>query len=511
MRRLHLALAILVLMLLDALFAVYVFNYTTEVLDPQVQEVAGITVLDRRSSGLMAIGKEDGWIITSYSSYKNDAPITSLLMADDGLMVAFADAENRVHLYFSGTGLILWTRSFDSPVKVVDMWVRPGPFFLEPTYILVSYEGGFSLVRGPTGTTAWSYHSDESFVMRSTETGKILVGSGSRVSFFYLGSPEPYRWVSVDGPVDDVLSDAGGRFFLLLTEGEAVLYDGIYGDVLWRRGIEGPTQAALSWDGGKTFLISQSRLEIISKSGDLLSSLEVGSGQLLAPSASSYYFMLREDRIEAYYDGRPAPVWTADIGSPYTAYSTPGGTLILAWTSDRFFLLDNTNPSVASRAWLGIFGTAIVVQVFLPLLFLLSTYPLPNVGDLVASLLIGFLAGAGALFSGTLESFLELGVEGAFVAVLAASAVAALAGRRSGSPFSGLAIGLVIGVVGFLVASLLVAFYRYAFDILSTFPVVEAAIRSATLGWLLGLFGGFLGGLSAYLLPDFLRSVFGRS
>ncbi len=459
----------------------------------------------------MTIGTEGGGIVNPYAGYQNDAPITSLLSTDDGLMVAFADSMNRVHLYFSGGGILIWTKPFDGPVQIVDMWTREGPLFSDPTYVLVRYEGGFSLLRGSDGETAWSYVSDEPFVMRSTETGKIIVGSGSRVNFFWLGGAEPYRGVSVEGPVEDILTDANGLTLLLLRPGEAIFYDGITGEVHWRRSIDASTQAALSWDGERSFLLSNGRLVIISKSGQQILSQDVGEGQLLAPSASSYYFMLRHDRIDAYRGGRPAPVWRASVVSPYEVYVTPGGATINTWTSDRLFVLDNTNPSVASRPWLGIFGTVIIVQVLLTSLLLMTNYPLPNLGDLVTSILIGLSVGVISLITGILVGFVSLGLVGAFVAALAATTAAALSGRRAGSTLAGVTIGLVVGVVGFLTASLLIAFYRYAFDILPTFPAVQVTIRSLTLGWLLGMTGGFLGGLSAHLLPRFLRSAFSRT
>jgi hypothetical protein len=511
MRRLNLTLIVLTIVAVDALFAVYVFNHTTEVLQPRVGDAPGITAMDRTSGGLITFGTEDGWILNFFSNYKNDAPITSLLMTDDGLMVAFADAANRVHLYFTGTGLLLWTRSFDSPVEVVDMWVRQGPFFLEPIYILVSYEGGFSLLYGPDGSISWSYSSDSPFVMRSTEIGKILVGSGSRVSYFFLGAADPYRWVGVEGPVVDLHTTADGNIFLLLTEEEAILYDGILGEVLWRRGIDVPVQATLSWDGQKSFLLHAGRLEVISKSGESIFSVDVGEGRLLAPSASSYYFMLREDRIDAYYDGRPAPIWTAAIGSPYEVYTTPGGTLIFAWTADSLYLLDNTRPPVASRAWVGIFGTLIVAEILVPLLLLLASYAPPSVGELLTSLSMGSLVGITAYLAGTFQLFVELGETGAFVAALFAASIAALLGRRSGSPIPGMTVGLVAGVISFLAASLVVAFYRYVFGFLQLFPAVETTIRSLTLGWLLGLVGGLLGGLWAYLMPDIIPRVIRRT
>ena len=510
MRGGRLALVVVFLVVLDVLLAVYVFSYTTEALEPRVQEQAGITVIYAVSGNLMTIGREDGWIINPFGSYQNDAPITSLLMTDDGLIVAFADAESRVHLLFSGGGVLLWSHSFDGPVEVVEMWARQGPLFLEPTYILVSYEGGLSLLNGASGTTAWSYRLDGLSVIRTTETGKILVASGSRVNFFWLGSGEPYRWVPIEGPVDDLLSDVKGNRFLLVRTGEVVFYDGITGDVQWRKEIEGSAQVGLSWDGEKSYVLSRGRLVIVSGSGQELSSVDVGEGRLLAPSVSSHYFMLGEDRIDAYHDGRPAPIWTASIGSAFEAYSTPGGTLIFAWTSERLFLLNNANPPVASKAGVGIFGTVIAGQLFLPLLFVLMTYALPNLGDLVMALLIGSVAGVGALLAGTLETFEELGVGGALVAVVAASAAAFVLGRRSGSPLSGSAIGLLGGGVGFLAASLLIAFYRYVFDFLPVFPAVEVTIRALSLGWLLGMVGGFLGGLSTYFIPDFLRSASSR-
>ncbi len=509
-RRLHLGFTVLALLILNALFAIYVFNYTTEVLDPEARELAGVSVLYLASTGLAAYGTEDGWVLSPWMRYKNDAPITSIIMTDDGLMVAFADSNHTVRLLFAGIGVILWNRSFDGPVQLDNMWVRPGPYFLEPTFILVSYDGGFSLLWAPEGTTLWRYESDEPFVMRSTETGKIIVGSGASVSFFYLGSGEPYRTVPVEGPVVDVLPDVKGNYFLIVRDGESLLYDGILGDILWRRSIEGPVQGGLSWNAERSLLLSQGRLEIVSMSGELLSTVDVGEGELLVPTASAYFFLLREDRIEAYYNGRPAPIWTAAIDAPFQVLSNSGGTVIFAWTSDTFFLLDNTTPPLASRVWTGAFGTVIVVQIALSSLFILRRYPLPNVGDLTAAVVIALLASAGVLLTGALESFVELGVTGAFVAAFGTSMVSAVVGRRSGSPIPGLAVGLAVGMVGFLAASLLVAFYLYVFESLLTFPAIEVSIRSLTLGWLLGLVSGLLGGLSAYMIPDFLRSFFSR-
>ena len=114
------------------------------------------------------------------------------------------------------------------------------------------------------------------------------------------------------------------------------------------------------------------------------------------------------------------------------------------------------------------------------------------------------------MLAGTLETFVELGVGGALVAVFAASNTAFLLGRRSGSSISGSAIGLLADRVRFLATSLPIAFYRYVFDFPPVFPAVEVAIRSLSLGWLLGMLGGFLVGLSTNFIPDFLRSAFSR-
>lgn len=511
MKRLHLVLLLTLILMADALLAIYVFGYSTDTLSPTIIEVDGITVLDRSVTGLLFIGTEDGRVITPVSTYQNEASITSLLTTDDGQMVAYADSMNRVHLYLSPAGARVWTKAFDDSVDVVEMWTRQGTLYLEPTYILVRQEGGFTLLRGSDGITAWSYASDAPFILRTTENGKIIMASGLRVSFFWLGDAEPYRWISVEGPVEGIVVDAGGLNLLILRPGEAVFYDAITGEVHWRKDVDAGAQATLSWDGEKAFLLSADRLQIMSRYGEVQLSQDVGSGRLLAPSASSYHFMLRSDRIDAYRGGRPAPVWTAHIESPYEVHADPGGTTISAWTSDRLYVLYNTNPQVASRSWMGVFGTVITLQVLVAFILLLVSHLLPSVGDLLAALLIGSLVSIVSLVTGALEVLVELDVGGALIGVMAASTTAALFGRKSGSGFAGGTIGLAVGVVGFLAASVLVAFYLYVFGILPTFSAVEVSIRSLTLGWLLGLVGGFMGGISASFIPGFLRSASSRT
>ncbi len=510
-KRFHLVLLLTLVVVADVLLAVYVFAYSTDTLSPTSVDVEGITVLDRSINGLLSIGTEDGRIITYISTFQNEAPITSLLAADDGQMVAYSDSMNRVHLYLSLADALIWTKAFDEPVDVVEMWTRQGAFFLEPTYILVKQERGFTLLNGLDGTTAWSHSSDEPFILQAAENGKMIMASGSRASFFWLGDAEPYRWIPVEGPVEEAVIDAKGLDLLILTPSEAVFYDAITGEVGWRRDVAAGAQVALSWDGSEAFLLSAGRLQVISRSGEVQVSRDVGSGQLLVPSASPYHFMLRNDRIDAYYRGRPAPIWLAHIESPRGVHSDPGGSAIFAWTSDKLYTLSNTGVQMASRTWMGVLGTVVTIQVLVVSIFLVVSHFLPNVGDLLAALIVGAIVSVAFLVTGALGVMAELGVGGALIGVMLASAVAALFGRKSGGGLAGGTIGLAVGLIGFLAASLLIAFYLYVFGILPTFPAIEISIRSLGLGWILGLAAGFLGGVSASFIPSFLRSASSRT
>ncbi len=511
MKRLHLVLILALIVAADTVLAVYAFSYSTDTLSPATLEVEGVTVIDRSLNGLLYIGTEDGRIITPASTYQNEARITSLITTDDGQIVIFADGIHRVQLYMPSVSLLVWTRSFDRPVEVSEVWARQGPLFLEPTHILVNQEDGFHLLRGSDGATLWSHEPDAPFVIQPTEVGKIIEGSGSRVNFFWLGDAEPYRWIPVEGPAFDIVSDAGGLTFLLVKPNEVLLYDSITGEVLWRRSVRTATQTALSWDGEESYLLSYGHLEIVAKSGETLASQDIGVGRLLVPSASSHYFILRNDRIDAYRSGRPAPVWTAYLVSAYEVYSTEGGNLLYAWTSDRVFVLENTDPVIASSVWMGVFGTVILVQVLAVSIAFLKGYPLPSLSDLVIALFVGAAVGVGSLFSGALAGFVELNTAGAFLAAMSTATAAALFGRKSASAFAGATIGLAVGAIGFLTGSVLVAFCLYVFEVFPTFPAIAVAVRSLTLGWLLGLVGGSLGGLSANLVPGSRRSAISRT